>query len=131
MRRLTMMFIIVDVVLKSELLFRIPNIVPKTEQSQTESDLFLEAVMSRTAKNLIGPQLAKHRTHLAMSQSEFAGLCQRSGWDVSRETLAKIESGIRCVTDLELVEISSALKLPLPVLFPTDEQHRFGRKVTQ
>ncbi|MBE2285283.1 MAG: helix-turn-helix transcriptional regulator [Prosthecobacter sp.] len=87
--------------------------------------------MSRTAKNLIGPQLAKHRTHLAMSQSEFAGLCQRSGWDVSRETLAKIESGIRCVTDLELVEISSALKLPLPVLFPPDEQHRFGRKVTQ
>ena len=131
MRRLTMMFIIVDVVLKSELMFRIPNIVPKTEQPQTESDLFSEIVMSRTAKNLIGPQLAKHRTHLAMSQSEFAGLCQRSGWDVSRETLAKIESGIRCVTDLELVEISSALKLPLPVLFPPDEQHRFGRKVTQ
>ena len=131
MRRLTMMFIIVDVVLKSELLFRIPNIVPKSEQPQTESDLFSEIVMSRTAKNLIGPQLAKHRTHLAMSQSEFAGLCQRSGWDVSRETLAKIESGIRCVTDLELVEISSALKLPLPVLFPPDEQHRFGRKVTQ
>ena len=87
--------------------------------------------MSRTVKNLIGPQLAKHRTHLAMSQSEFAGLCQRSGWDVSRETLAKIESGIRCVTDLELVEISSALKLPLPVLFPPGEQHRFGRKMTQ
>ena len=131
MRRLTMMFIIVDLVLKSELMFRIPNIVPKSEQPQTESDLFSEIVMSRTAKNLIGPQLAKHRTHLAMSQSEFAGLCQRSGWDVSRETLAKIESGIRCVTDLELVEISSALKLPLPVLFPPDEQHRFGRKVTQ
>ena len=131
MRRLTMMFIIVDVVLKSELLFRIPNIVPKSEPPQTESDLFSEIEMSRTAKNLIGPQLAKHRTHLAMSQSEVAGLCQRSGWDVSRETLAKIESGIRCVTDLELVEISSALKLPLPVLFPPDEQHRFGRKVTQ
>ena len=112
-------------------MFRIPNIVPKTEQSQTESDLFLEAVMSRTAKNLIGPQLAKHRTHLALSQSEFAGLCQRSGWDVSRETLAKIESGIRCVTDLELVEISSALKLPVPALFPPGEQHRFGRKVSQ
>ena len=73
MRRLTMMFIIVDVVLKSELMFRIPNIVPKSELLQTESDLFPDAVMSRTAKNLIGPQLAKHRTHLAMSQSEFAG----------------------------------------------------------
>ena len=116
---------------KSELMFRIPNIVPKSELLQTESDLFSEIEMSRTAKNLIGPQLAKHRTHLAMSQSEFAGLCQRSGWDVSRETLAKIESGIRCVTDLELVEISSALKLPLPVLFPPGEQHRFGRKIDQ
>lgn len=118
-------------VLKSELMFRIPNIVPKSELPQTESDLFPETVMSRTAKNLIGPQLAKHRTHLAMSQSEFAGLCQRSGWDVSRETLAKIESGIRCVTDLELIEIASALKLTLPALFPPAEQHRFGRKMTQ
>jgi DNA-binding XRE family transcriptional regulator len=122
------MFIIVDVVLKSELLFRIPNIVPKSEPPQTESDLFSEIEMSRTAKNLIGPQLAKHRTHLAMSQSEFAGLCQRSGWDVSRETLAKIESGIRCVTDLELVEISSALKLPLPVLFPPENSIVLARK---
>ena len=116
---------------KSELLFRMPNIVLIPELLQPHFDIIAWARMSRTAKNLIGPQLAKHRTNLAMSQSEFAGLCQRSGWDVSRETLAKIESGIRCVTDIELVEISSALKLPLPVLFPPGEQHRFGRKVNQ
>ena len=131
MRRLTMMFMMVDVVRYSEHLFRIPNIVLIPELMQTHFDIIAWARMTRPAKNLIGPQLAKHRTHLAMSQSEFAGLCQRSGWDVSRETLAKIESGIRCVTDLELVEISSALKLPLPVLFPPGEQHRFGRKMTQ
>lgn len=84
--------------------------------------------MSRPAKNAIGPQLAKHRSDLAMSQAEFAGLCQREGWDVSRETLAKIESGIRCVTDLELLEIATALEIPLPALFSTSEQYLFHKK---
>jgi len=84
--------------------------------------------MPRLVKNAIGPQLAKHRSDLELSQAEFAGLCQREGWDVSRETLAKIESGIRCVTDLELLEIACALKIPVPALFSSSERHLFTRK---
>lgn len=58
-----------------------------------------------------------------MSQSEFAAHCQLNGWDISRETLAKIEAGIRCVTDVEVVAISTALMIPLPNLFPVSKKH--------
>ena len=32
-----------------------------------------------------------------------------AGWDISRETLAKVESQVRCVTDRELVRFAEAL----------------------
>lgn len=33
-----------------------------------------------------------------------------AGWDISRETLAKIEAQIRWVADFELVQLADALK---------------------
>jgi len=63
-----------------------------------------------------------------MSQAEFSAHCQRRGWDISRETLAKIESGIRCVTDVELLAISKALKVPIPSLFASSKQFLFSGK---
>ena len=81
--------------------------------------------MPVSAKNLVGRQIALLRSRLTMSQAEFAAHCQLSGWDISRETLAKIESGIRCVTDMEVVEIAEALKVPAPDLFPIDKRHLF------
>ncbi|MBX7210388.1 MAG: helix-turn-helix domain-containing protein [Verrucomicrobiaceae bacterium] len=81
--------------------------------------------MATGLRNAIGPQLARHRNSLSMSQAEFAAHCQRNGWDLSRETLAKIEAGIRCVTDLELLEISKSLRLPVPALFAASKQYMF------
>ena len=112
-------------VLKTEHSFRIPNIVLNSERAQMISHIILTGLNSKGAKNIVGAQIARYRASLSLSQSDFAGLCQRSGWDISRETLAKIESGIRCVTDIELLEISAALKLPIPTLFPARKQHFF------
>jgi DNA-binding XRE family transcriptional regulator len=81
--------------------------------------------MPKHTQNAIGPQLARHRNSLSMSQADFSAHCQRLGWDISRETLAKIESGIRCVTDVELTQISKALKIAIPSLFPASKQYLF------
>jgi len=44
-----------------------------------------------------------------------------NGWDLSRETLAKIESQIRWVADAELVCLAQALKVPVQGLLPQND----------
>ena len=68
--------------------------------------------------NITGRQIAKVRTERGLSQDKLAGKCQRLGWDVSRTTVAKIESGIRCVSDSELLLLSMALGVGVSDLFP-------------
>jgi len=49
----------------------------------------------------------------------LAGRLQLAGWDISRETLAKVESQVRCVTDRELVRFAEALEVePSALLKP-------------
>jgi transcriptional regulator with XRE-family HTH domain len=69
-------------------------------------------------QNLVGPQVGAIRYRLELSQNELAARLARQGWDISRETLAKIETGVRCVTDRELVMLAKALKIGIEGLFP-------------
>jgi post-segregation antitoxin (ccd killing protein) len=39
------------------------------------------------------------------------------GLDLSRSTLAKIESRVRCVTDRELIQLARVLKVPVSDFF--------------
>ena len=50
---------------------------------------------------------------------ELAAICQRKGWNISRFTIAKIESRSRCVADFELILIAESLKIPVFALFPS------------
>ncbi len=68
--------------------------------------------------NVTGRQIAKLRTAKGLSQDALAGKCQRAGWDISRGTLAKIEAGVRCVSDSELLLLAKALEVPVAELFP-------------
>ena len=68
--------------------------------------------------NVTGRQIAKVRTQKGLSQDGLAGRCQRAGWDISRGTLAKIEAGIRCVSDGEILLLAKALEVPVAELFP-------------
>ena len=65
----------------------------------------------RGEKNLLGEQLRKFRCASNVSQDAFAAACQLLGWDLARGTLAKIESGIRRVTDAEVVLLAHVLKI--------------------
>jgi hypothetical protein len=44
-----------------------------------------------------------------LSQAALAAACQRIGWDIDRNTIAKIEARRRWVGDFELVYLAKAL----------------------
>jgi DNA-binding XRE family transcriptional regulator len=74
--------------------------------------------MATTAKNIVGPQVRRLRVAAGLSQAALAAACQRRGWDISRDSVAKIEGGTRWVCDVELVELAKAFKQPVSELFP-------------
>jgi len=80
---------------------------------------------TKTPANVIGPQVRKLRNELELTQDELAARCQLHGLDISRGTLSQIEARLRCVTDLELFQLSAVLKVPTDDLFPADmRRHR-------
>ena len=68
--------------------------------------------------NLVGPQIRKLRYQREWSQSKLATKLQLAGFDISRSTVAKIESRIRWVPDWQLYYIARALGVELADLFP-------------
>ncbi len=62
------------------------------------------------SQNLIGDRVRKLREALSLTQDQLAGACQRFGWDVSRVTIAKVETGVRAVNDGEIVVLAAVLK---------------------
>ena len=68
--------------------------------------------------NIVGPHVGKIRNQKGLSQAALASACQSAGWDVSRETIAKIESGFRWVGDFEVVKLARVLEIPIMDLFP-------------
>ena len=70
-------------------------------------------------RNAIGSTIRRLRTAKELSQQRLAVECARLGYDFPRGTLAKIESGIRAVSDIELFVLAHALKVELTDLFPT------------
>lgn len=63
-------------------------------------------------QNLIGDRVRKQRRTRGLTQDQLAAACQRLGWDVSRVSVAKIESGVRGVNDAEVIVLAGALKCP-------------------
>jgi len=65
--------------------------------------------METFPKNIVGREIQRIRISREMSQNDFATACQLQGWDISRGTLSKIEAGIRCVSDVEVVLIAKVI----------------------
>jgi len=78
--------------------------------------------MPKAPLNIVGPQVRRLRTAAGLSQPALAAACQRRGWDIERDTIAKIEGGRRWVGDSELIELARALGRPLVDLFPARVQ---------
>ena len=82
---------------------------------------------TKTPANVVGPQIRKLRNKLDLTQDELAARCQLQGLDISRGTLSQIEARLRCVTDAELFQLSSVLKVPTDDLFPADMRKQRDR----
>lgn len=67
------------------------------------------------SKNLVGKRIriARAMMNPPMNQADLLARLQVNGMSVSQATLSKIENGERSVSDLELVEISKALKVEI------------------
>jgi hypothetical protein len=69
--------------------------------------------------NLVGTQVRQVRLTLdeRVSQEELAARCQRAGWGISREIVAKIEGGTRKVSDQEVKHLAGVLGVTVARLF--------------
>jgi len=77
--------------------------------------------MRSNVLNVIGKQVNRIRTQQMLTQTQLAAKVNLLDWDISRGTLAKIESGIRRVTDIEVMTLAKALKVEVQVLFPVSK----------
>jgi len=69
--------------------------------------------------NVCGIAVARLRKNEGISQRELADRLQRSGMDVDKNAVQRIESGQRFVTDIELLHLSKTLGVSFEqLLFP-------------
>jgi transcriptional regulator with XRE-family HTH domain len=68
--------------------------------------------------NLVGGQVRKWRDNRGWSQETLACRLQLQGWSISRHSLAKLELGLRRVSDCELFFLAKVLRVDLRDLFP-------------
>ena len=68
--------------------------------------------------NIIGPKIRELREQHGFTQDQVAAKCQVLGFDLTRGTLAKIESRIRAVSDHEIPFLAKALGCSIESLFP-------------
>jgi transcriptional regulator with XRE-family HTH domain len=73
--------------------------------------------MGAQNKNIVGPQVRRLRVAANLSQAALAAACQRIGWDIDRNTIAKIEGRLRWVGDFELIHLAKVFKCRLGDLF--------------
>jgi transcriptional regulator with XRE-family HTH domain len=72
-------------------------------------------------QNIVGSQIKTLRREKRLTQAMLAARC---GWDVSENVITKIETHIRCVTEIELLCIATALNLKIEALLPPNEKSK-------
>ena len=85
-------------------------------------------------QNIVGPCVREIRIKANMTQPQLVAKCNLLGWDLSRETLAKIVSQVRKIADFELLCLSRCLGVPVEGLVPDNraanaEMKKFFRRL--
>jgi transcriptional regulator with XRE-family HTH domain len=70
--------------------------------------------------NIIGKNIKRIREDKSWTQEVFVAKCHLAQWQITRSTLAKIESRVRRVTDIEVKLFSQVLKISINELFVDD-----------
>ena len=69
-------------------------------------------------KNVVGREVARIRSNRGLSQADLARELQKSGWDISRSGVSKIEMRIREVNDWQMLLLVHVLKMPHDSFYP-------------
>jgi transcriptional regulator with XRE-family HTH domain len=72
-------------------------------------------------RNIVGPKIRAIRQKQGLTQPMLVAKCHLLGWDISRETLAKVEAQIRWVADCEMLCIAKALNTSVSALLPDQD----------
>jgi len=70
-----------------------------------------------TRKNIVGLRIKAARKEALMSQMKLAAQLQLLGVKIDRSSIAKLESGTRPVSDIEIIAIAKILNVSIPSLF--------------
>jgi len=74
--------------------------------------------------NIIGKKIREIRMRQGLTQDQLAASCCLIGFDLSRSTLAKIETQNRQVTDYEIKDFAKALRVKEGDLFVEIKEYR-------
>ena len=88
------------------------------KQLRPSKPAILHLLMKKIGLNLVGPQVRKWRDNAGWSQEIMASKLQLLGWSISRHSLAKLELGLRRVSDCELIFLARVFRVDLRDLFP-------------
>jgi transcriptional regulator with XRE-family HTH domain len=78
-------------------------------------------------QNVVGLQIRRLRRAANLTQDQLTARCGVLGWRMSRSTLAKIESRVRCVSDAELYILARSLRSDVGELYPAVRSGILGR----
>lgn len=87
--------------------------------------------MPKARKNVAGLRLKALRLKHNLSQQAFAAACQQNGWKVTRDIIARIEIGARCVSDFEVLFLAGCLRVETMELLPDALEWNRLRRVFQ
>lgn len=73
-------------------------------------------------RNIVGEQVKQGRQNLGLTQKQLATKLQLSGWKIQRSGIAKIETGLRQVTDIELIALAKELNVAVNWLLKLSER---------
>ena len=76
----------------------------------------------RASQNIVGSQVKALRRERQLTQAMLAARCGTLGWDIAENVVTKIETKIRCVTDVELVFLAAAFNVDPGQLLPPREK---------
>lgn len=77
-------------------------------------------------RNIVGGRVKEARLlfNPKLTQSDLAAKLQVLGWKIDRAGVAKIEAGLREVSDIEIVKLAKALNVSISWLFGVDNENR-------
>src|SRR5271154_3286291 len=89
-----------------------------TEHFGEQCSVRSSSKMEQKRRNIVGPRIRRLRNARDWTQEVLVARCGVAGHDITRGTLAKIEAGIRGVSDVELFVIAKVLGVKIEELFP-------------